>query len=126
MAGERKGRRTRTGVQYFNEFRTHFWERPEDDFDRLRDINSSNRRRHGSRRSHTPAPSIEERLSSRRSSFTQRALSRSLSPIHNPSSIRIDNPSSNNETSNSNIGNNDIPITDNTTSERQPTTDEGS
>ncbi|CAG8437881.1 13241_t:CDS:2 [Acaulospora morrowiae] len=29
-------RRSRTGAKYFNEFRTHFWERPEDDFDRIR------------------------------------------------------------------------------------------
>ncbi|RHZ79055.1 hypothetical protein Glove_152g49 [Diversispora epigaea] len=34
MAGNRRAR-SQTGAQYFDEFRTHFWERPEDDFDRI-------------------------------------------------------------------------------------------
>jgi len=28
MAGNRTGRRSRTGVRYFEEFRFRFWERP--------------------------------------------------------------------------------------------------
>ncbi|CAG8540622.1 3484_t:CDS:2 [Ambispora leptoticha] len=67
MAGNRKTRRSRMGTQYFNEFRTHFWGRPEDDFDRIRNINSSNRRRRGIGGNNTPAPSIGENRRSRRS-----------------------------------------------------------
>src|SRR6266540_3354700 len=55
MAGSRKARRNRMGAQYFDEFRTHFWERSEDEFDRIRNINTSNRRRNM-----IPAPSIVE------------------------------------------------------------------
>uniref|UniRef100_U9UB08 Myb/SANT-like DNA-binding domain-containing protein n=1 Tax=Rhizophagus irregularis (strain DAOM 181602 / DAOM 197198 / MUCL 43194) TaxID=747089 RepID=U9UB08_RHIID len=46
MSG-RKSSRSRLGVQYFDEFRTHFWERPEDEFDRVRierELRSSKRR----------------------------------------------------------------------------------
>ncbi|CAG8674361.1 hypothetical protein GLOIN_2v326605 [Rhizophagus irregularis DAOM 181602=DAOM 197198] len=39
-------------------FRTHFWKRPEDPFDRIRNMNISNRGR--SRRSSLLTPSIEE------------------------------------------------------------------
>ncbi|CAG8663214.1 3123_t:CDS:2 [Paraglomus brasilianum] len=60
MAGNRRARRSRTGAQYFNEFRTHFWERPEDDFDRIRNINSSNRRQRRIGGNNTPAPSTGE------------------------------------------------------------------
>ena len=35
MSGKSKAR-SRTGARYFDEFRTHFWERPEDEFDRVR------------------------------------------------------------------------------------------
>ncbi|CAG8804743.1 25733_t:CDS:2, partial [Gigaspora rosea] len=61
MAGNRRARRSQTGAQYFDEFRTHFWERPEDEFDRIRNINSSNRRRNRDVGNTTPVPSIEER-----------------------------------------------------------------
>ncbi|CAB4428626.1 unnamed protein product [Rhizophagus irregularis] len=44
MSG-RKSSRSQLGVQYFDEFRTHFWGRPEDEFDRVRSINTFNRRR---------------------------------------------------------------------------------
>ncbi|RHZ67047.1 hypothetical protein Glove_303g129 [Diversispora epigaea] len=60
MAGSRRARRNRTGAQYFDEFRTHFWERPEDEFDRIRNINTTNRRRNRDMGGITPAPSIEE------------------------------------------------------------------
>ena len=39
MSGKGKAR-SRTGARYFDEFRTHFWERPEDEFDRVRSINT--------------------------------------------------------------------------------------
>ncbi|CAG8718303.1 627_t:CDS:2 [Ambispora leptoticha] len=60
MAGNRRARRSRTGAQYFNEFRTHFWERPKDDFDRIRNINSSNRRQRRIGGNNTPTPSTGE------------------------------------------------------------------
>src|SRR6185369_938340 len=60
MAGNRRARRSQMGTQYFNEFRTHFWERPEDDFDRIRNMNSSNRRRRVIGGNNTPPPSIGE------------------------------------------------------------------
>ncbi|RGB25284.1 hypothetical protein C1646_675698 [Rhizophagus diaphanus] len=41
MSG-RKSSRSRLSVQYFDEFRTHFWKRPEDEFDRVRSINTFN------------------------------------------------------------------------------------
>ena len=82
---------SRTGTRYFDEFRTHFWEKPEDAFDRIRNMSISNRRR--SRRGSSPAPSIEEveralsqRSSSRRSRRSrsnQRSRTRSESPSRN-------------------------------------------
>ncbi|CAG8451660.1 6947_t:CDS:2 [Acaulospora morrowiae] len=60
MAGNRRARRSRTDAQYFDEFRTHFWKRPEDEFDRIRIINTTNRRRNTDVGNITPAPSIEE------------------------------------------------------------------
>ncbi|RIB04477.1 hypothetical protein C2G38_2120572 [Gigaspora rosea] len=45
MSGSREARRNRMVAQYFDEFRTHFWERPEDEFDRICTLNTSNRRR---------------------------------------------------------------------------------
>jgi len=60
MAGNRRARRSRTGVQYFDEFCTHFWERPEDEFDRIHTLNTSNRRRNRDMGNTTPAPPIEE------------------------------------------------------------------
>ncbi|CAG8625326.1 14053_t:CDS:2 [Funneliformis mosseae] len=56
MNGSRTVRRSRTGARYFDEFRTHFWEKPEDAFDRIRNMSISNRRR--GRGIVSPAPSI--------------------------------------------------------------------
>ena len=39
---DHKSSRSWLGVQYFDEFRMHFWERPEDEFDRVRSINTFN------------------------------------------------------------------------------------
>ena len=85
MNGSRTARRSRAGARYFNEFRSHFWERPEDPFDRIRNMNISNRRQN--RRSSSPVLSIEEiervlgqRSSSRRSRSNQRNRTRSESP----------------------------------------------
>src|SRR6266487_3791441 len=74
MAGNRRARRSRTGARYFDEFRTHFWERPEDEFDRVRGINTFNRRRNRGSGNITPAPSTREverelRSSERRSTI---------------------------------------------------------
>ncbi|CAG8775649.1 8397_t:CDS:2 [Gigaspora margarita] len=54
MAGNRAGRRTRTGVRYFEEFRSRFWERPETQFDQIYNINASSRQREIRRRNRTP------------------------------------------------------------------------
>ena len=87
MNGSRTARRSRTGARYFDEFRTHFWEKPEDAFDRIRNMSISNRRR--DRGIVSPAPSIEvveqvlgQRTSSRRSRSrsNQRSRIRSESP----------------------------------------------
>lgn len=92
MNGSRTARRSRTGAKYFEEFRSHFWEKPEDSFDRIRNMNISNRRR--GRGIVSPAPSIDvveqvldQRSSSRRSlsRSNQRGRTRSESPAHNPS-----------------------------------------
>ncbi|CAG8630365.1 8931_t:CDS:2 [Diversispora eburnea] len=102
MAGSRRARRNRLGAQYFDEFRTHFWERPEDDFDRIRNMNSSNRRRRGIEENHTPAPSIGEvehvlsqispgnQRSRRTSVDSRRSRRRSASPSHNTPLTRVD------------------------------------
>jgi len=90
MNGSRTARRSQAGARYFDEFRSHFWKRPEDPFDRIRNMNISNRRH--SRRGSSPAPSIEEveralsqRLSSQRSQSqsNQRGCTRSESPSRN-------------------------------------------
>src|SRR3989337_3906475 len=90
MNGSRTARRSRTGVRYFDEFRTHFWEKPEDAFDRIRNMSISNRRR--GRGIVSPAPSIEvveqvlgQRTSSRRSRSrsNHRGRTRSESPSRN-------------------------------------------
>ena len=90
MNESRTARRSRTGVIYFDEFRTHFWEKPEDAFDRIRNMSISNRRR--GRGIVSPAPSIEvveqvlgQRTSSRRSRSrsNHRSRTRSKSPSRN-------------------------------------------
>jgi hypothetical protein len=83
MSGKSKAR-SRTGARYFDEFRTHFWERAEDEFDRVRGINTFNRRRNRGSGNITPAPSTREverelRSSERRLSRSP-SISRSLSP----------------------------------------------
>ncbi|RIB02014.1 hypothetical protein C2G38_2229082 [Gigaspora rosea] len=60
MASNRRARRSRTGAQYFDKFCTHFWERSEDEFDRICNINSSNCWRNRDVENTTPAPSIEK------------------------------------------------------------------
>ncbi|CAJ0845739.1 14614_t:CDS:2, partial [Entrophospora sp. SA101] len=67
-------RRTRTGAQYYNEFLTHFWERPEDEFDRIRNRNISNQ----------TSPNNQ----SRRISVTSRSRRRSASPSQRATSER--------------------------------------
>jgi len=90
MNGSRTARRSRTGVRYFDEFRTHFWQKPEDAFDRIRNMSISNRRR--GRGIVSSAPSIEvveqvlsQRTSSRRSQSrsNQRGRTHSESPSRN-------------------------------------------
>jgi len=90
MNGSRTARRSWAGARYFDEFRSHFWERSEDLFDRIRNMNISNHRRN--RRDSLPAPSIEkveralsQRSSSRRSRSrsNQKGCTRSESPSRN-------------------------------------------
>ncbi|CAB5161014.1 unnamed protein product [Rhizophagus irregularis] len=69
MSGGRRARSSRAGVKYFDEFRTHFWERPEDSFDRIRNINISNCRRNRRNSSSTPSiGEVEQTLGQRSSS----------------------------------------------------------
>ncbi|CAG8679869.1 22721_t:CDS:2 [Gigaspora rosea] len=80
MAGNRAGRRTRTGAQYFEKFCSHFWERPETQFDQIHNINASSRQREIRRRNRTSPPSYEEisfMMSHRESTTTQRDCSAS-------------------------------------------------
>ncbi|CAG8611661.1 10578_t:CDS:2 [Diversispora eburnea] len=123
MAGNRRARRSRTGAQYFNEFRTHFWERPEDDFDRIRNMNTSNRRQRRIRRNNTPAPSTGEvehvlgqtspdnRRSRRTSIDSRRSRRRSASPSHNPNVGATDEAQNNNssEMNQSHADSNNVP-----------------
>ncbi|CAG8830849.1 8559_t:CDS:2 [Gigaspora margarita] len=60
MAGNRRARRSRTGAQYFDKFCTHFWGRPEDEFDRIHSLNISNRRQNKDMGNTILAPSVEE------------------------------------------------------------------
>ncbi|CAG8527704.1 460_t:CDS:2, partial [Acaulospora morrowiae] len=104
MAGNRRARRSRTGAQYFDEFRTHFWERPEDDFDRIRNINSSNRRQRRIGGNNTPAPTtgeVEWELSNRSSVGR---VNRSSSVISRRSRRQLPYPSSTYD-NNTNINN---------------------
>ncbi|CAJ0839070.1 5572_t:CDS:2 [Entrophospora sp. SA101] len=92
LAGNRRARRSRMDAQYFDEFRTHFWKRPEDEFDKIRNINSSNRRQRRIWGNNTPAPSTGEvehelgqtlpdnRRSRRTSVDSRRSRRRSASP----------------------------------------------
>ncbi|PKY60907.1 hypothetical protein RhiirA4_412836 [Rhizophagus irregularis] len=51
---------SRTGARYFDEFRTHFWERSEDEFDRVRRINTFNQKRSRGSGYITPIPSTRD------------------------------------------------------------------
>ncbi|KAF0487322.1 hypothetical protein F8M41_022582 [Gigaspora margarita] len=89
MAGNRAGHRTRTGARYFEEFHSHFWERPETQFDQIHNINASSRQREIRRHNRTPPPSYKEissMMSRRESTTTQR--DRSASPNRRVSSNR--------------------------------------
>ena len=92
MSG-RKSSRSRLGVQYFDEFRTHFWERPEDEFDRVRGINTFNRRRNRGSGNITPAPSTREVERELRSSERRLSRSPSISRSQSPPISRRQSPS---------------------------------
>ncbi|KAF0445086.1 hypothetical protein F8M41_003244 [Gigaspora margarita] len=98
MAGNRTGRRTRTGARYFEEFCSRFWERPETQFDQIHNINASSRQREIRRRNRTPPLSYEEissMMSRCESTTTQR--DRSASPDRGVSSNRRVSTNRNNE-----------------------------
>ena len=76
MSGRKSGR-SQLGIQYFDEFRTHFWERPEDEFDRVRSINTFNQRRSRGSGNIMPVPSTRKVERELRSS--ERRLSQSPS-----------------------------------------------
>ncbi|CAB5198759.1 unnamed protein product [Rhizophagus irregularis] len=82
--------RSRLGVQYFDEFCIHFWERPEDEFDRVRSINTFNRRRSRESGNIMPVPSTREVECELRSS--ERRLSQSPSISRSPSVSRSQSP----------------------------------
>ncbi|CAB5388425.1 unnamed protein product [Rhizophagus irregularis] len=86
----RKSSRSRLGVQYFDEFCIHFWERPEDEFDRVRSINTFNRRRSRESGNIMPVPSTREVECELRSS--ERRLSQSPSISRSPSVSRSQSP----------------------------------
>ncbi|CAB4426046.1 unnamed protein product [Rhizophagus irregularis] len=87
MSGKSKAR-SRTGARYFDEFRTHFWERSEDEFDRVRRINTFNQKRSRGSGYITPIPSTrdverelkDEQLVGQRRTSTHEELSLSLYP----------------------------------------------
>ncbi|RGB38996.1 hypothetical protein C1646_812316 [Rhizophagus diaphanus] len=56
MSGKSKAR-SRTGARYFDEFCIHFWERSEDEFDRVCRINTFNQKRSRGSGYITPIPS---------------------------------------------------------------------
>ncbi|CAG8564773.1 12053_t:CDS:2 [Gigaspora rosea] len=95
MASNRRARRSRTGAQYFDKFCTHFWERSEDEFDRICNINSSNCWRNRDVENTTPAPSIEkvEHTNNRSLSITsRRSLRHSPYPTSTHDNTNINNP----------------------------------
>src|SRR5436305_8881064 len=92
MSGKSKAR-SRTGARYFDEFRTHFWERPEDEFDRVRGINTFNRRRNRGSGNITPAPSTREVERELRSSERRLSRSPSISRSQSPPISRRQSPS---------------------------------
>ncbi len=92
MSGKSKAR-SRTGARYFDEFRTHFWERAEDEFDRVRGINTFNKRRNRGSGNITPAPSTREVERELRSSERRLSRSPSISRSQSPPISRRQSPS---------------------------------
>ncbi|CAG8834212.1 5177_t:CDS:2 [Gigaspora margarita] len=80
IAGSKTGKRSRAGEQYFEEFNSHFWERPETPFDILHNTNTSARKR---RRNRTPPPTykVPSILSTSHRESTTNQRNRSASPI---------------------------------------------
>jgi len=92
MSGKSKAR-SRTGARYFDEFRTHFWERPEDEFDRVRSINTFNQRRSRGSGNIMPVPSTREVERELRSSERWLSRSPSISRSQSPPISRKQSPS---------------------------------
>ncbi|RHZ78156.1 hypothetical protein Glove_167g40 [Diversispora epigaea] len=91
MAGNKSGRRSKVGERYFEEFRAHFWERPQTTFDLVHNANIATRRAQERRRNRTPPPTYEEvlsMLSYRESPAGQR--DRSASPTRRVPSRRVE------------------------------------
>ena len=89
MSGKSKAR-SRTGARYFDEFCTHFWERPEDEFDRVRGINTFNQKRG---RGSGPAPSTRDVERELRSSERRLSQSSTNSRSQSPPISRRQSPS---------------------------------
>jgi hypothetical protein len=115
MSGKSKAR-SRTGARYFDEFRTHFWERSEDEFDRVCRINTFNRRRSRGSGNITPVPStrdVERELrSSERRLSRSLSISRSQSPSVGRRSQRQSSPGPRGVPSARNVNNDDMDISD--------------
>ncbi|CAB5362317.1 unnamed protein product [Rhizophagus irregularis] len=92
MSGKSKAR-SRTGTRYFDEFRTHFWERSEDKFDRVRSINTFNQRRSRGSGNITPIPSTRDVERELRSSERRLSRSPSISRSQSPPISRRQSPS---------------------------------
>ncbi|CAJ0751171.1 1447_t:CDS:2 [Entrophospora sp. SA101] len=92
IAGSRTGKRSRAGERFFEDFNSHFWERPETPFDILHNTNTSTKRR---RRNRTPPPSYEVStiLSTSRRESTTNQRNRSASPTQRATSERNENNS---------------------------------
>ncbi|RIA94555.1 hypothetical protein C1645_817824 [Glomus cerebriforme] len=76
-ASDRKARRNRVDAQYFDKFYTHFWERLEDEFDRVYSINTLNRKQNKESGNIMPAPFTRKVECELR--FSERRLSQNLS-----------------------------------------------
>ncbi|CAB4426446.1 unnamed protein product [Rhizophagus irregularis] len=92
MSGKSKAR-SRTGARYFDEFRTHFWERSEDEFDRVRRINTFNQKRSRGSGYITPIPSTRDVKRELRSSERRLSRSSSISRSQSPPTSRRQSPS---------------------------------
>nr|CAG8579401.1 14138_t:CDS:2 [Entrophospora candida] len=92
IAGSRTGKRSRAGERFFEDFNSHFWERPETPFDILHNTNTSTKRR---RRNRTPPPSYEVStiLSTSRRESTTNQRNQSASPTQRATSERNENNS---------------------------------